>query len=568
MTDLVFGDPAWVTFLDARDELLEVPSDDSNLAVYQMGDLPSSELWQAVPSGDFSHHSARFLVVVHDKHKQRLTIFNDRYGQLPFFVARQKDGLFFSTRLETMLTREVVPRHLNRSAFADLLAFDTPLERRTLVSGIEEYPAGTQTTINLATREVEETRQWDPAAILGQPELPFTETADGLFDAFMEGFDQIVEGQRVGITLSGGIDSRCFLSAAEYRGITVSSFNCSVPDSRSANYARTMAAMVGSPYQDFPVGLDFAKDYARRVRGVLSITEGMSFNSEVECHWLREQLSGVDVVLHGAFAELSKIRSMHRWGVSDATSKATVESLPDVLWDRFGAELEPCLLPYSAETRDEMRETARDNLKARLGRIDPGLTTDQTLQVIYLEELLFKVFKCSSQIWNDQIPTRFPFAHPDYIDLLLRTKSSDRIKQKFQMLLLKRTHKPLYDYPDANTGLNVNAPKALNRVAHIFDRLRGIFTSSPVALDHQNQTFWITHMSTPPEEVLLDKGAFGLFDESEVSRLLGVLRTPMEEQRNRIEQARLRVAKGTASIAIQKALLVQFWADQMGFGGN
>ncbi|MFT5432917.1 MAG: hypothetical protein ACI9OJ_003621, partial [Myxococcota bacterium] len=548
MTDLVFGDPAWVTFLNGENEFLEVPSDDPSLAIYQMGDLPASEIWQSVRSGDFSHHGARFLVLVHDKDKQRLSIFNDRYGQLPLFMVRQPDAVLFSTRVETMLTRELVPRRLNRSAFADLLAFDTPLERRTLVDGIEGYPAGTQTTIKLATREIKETRQWDPAAILGEPELSFAETSDSLFDAFMEGFDRVIEGRRVGITLSGGIDSRCFLSAAKYRGVTVSSFNHSVPDSRSAIYARSMAEMVGSPYQDFPVGLEFAKDYARRVQGVLSITEGMSFSSEVECHWLREQITGVDVVLHGAFAELAKLRSMHRYSVSAATSKATIESLPDVLWDRFGTELEPCLLTFPDEIRDEVRETARDNLKARLGKIDPGLTTDQTLQVMYLEEFLFKVFKSSSRIWNDQIPTRFPFAYPGFIDLLLRTKSSDRIRQKFQMMLLKRTHRPLFDYPDANTGLKVNAPKALNRVAHIFDRLRGIFTSSPMALDHTNQGYWITHMVPPPEEVLLNSDAFGLFDKSEVSRLLGVLRTPMEEQRNRVKQARLRVAKGTASI--------------------
>lgn len=553
-----------MTVVDGERELTPVPGDDPNIDVYVKGDLAAPDLRQGCKAGHFGDVFGQFVVLVHDRAKKSLTVYNDRYGQLAFFVARGERTLFFSTRIGPLLERGVVPRRLDRSALATAMASGAPFDHRTLIEGITSYPAGTRTTIDLASRRVEEAREWDPAAILREPELPFAETKGALFDAFMEGFDRYVSGQTVAITLSGGIDSRCFLAAARYRGKPVSCFNCSVSGSRSSNYARAMSEMTRSPYGEFPVGLEFSQSYAERVRTVLDLTDGMTFNSGVEAHWLRDHISGMTVMLHGAFAELSKLDSMHVYFVDRTAARATRDELADVLWQRLRTELARNLAAFSAPLREDLYARAKRDLDARLRRIDPALTVPQALQVMYLEELLFTVTKCGSILWNDGIPTRLPFSYPPYLDLVLRTASADRMRQHFQMYLLTRTCPPLFRFPDANTGLRVDAPEPLNELVAIVDKARRVLTTSPVARDHSHQAYWIANMSTSPETILLEGTASQALDRGETKRLLARLREPPPKTRNPVAFLRHRVKQRTAASAIEKALQFQFWLDQAG----
>jgi hypothetical protein len=563
--DLVFGEGGFVTVIDGARQLAKLPAEDARLEVYGIGDLEPAQLRAALREDDFSDCFGRFVVLVFDRAQQVLTVFNDRYGQQPFFVARCGERFVMSTRIATLLDSGRVPRSLSRSALADVLVFDVPLERRTLVEGIESIPAATRLRFDLASRTLDEKQQWNPAALLREPARPFAETESALFEAFMEGFDACVRGKRIGITLSGGIDSRCLLAAALHCGSSssVACFNSSIEGTRSSVYSRRMAGMAQARYEQHPVGLDFAKSYAERIRKVLALSEGMSFSSEVEAQWLSERIGGVDVVLHGAFAELSKLDSMHVYNVDAATAQATRETLGDVLWRRFQRGRERSLAAFAPALRDEVSEAARTQLDARLAKVDAALSVEQTLQVLYIEEFLGKVTKCSAAVWNDRIPTRFPFAGPRYVDLLLRTRGADRIRQLFQMALLKRTSPALFRHPDANTGLRVDAPELANTAVEFIDRVRRFLVARKTTQDHSDQKYWVANMSEAPESVLLEGSGRALFDESATQRLLATLRAPAAPTRNPMTQVRRRMDQHAAGISIAKALMLQFWLDQM-----
>ena len=345
------------------------------------------------------------------------------------------------------------------------------------------------------------------------------------------------------------------------RGLAVTAFNCSVPGSRAARYAESMARHAQIPYRAFPIGDEFSAEYADRLRGVVRLTEGMTFASEVECHWLRERLSGATVVLHGAFAELSRLDSMHLYFVDDAVRRASRATLAQVIWNRHRPQLKRSLQLMEPELRDDMRRAARASLAARLDGLAPGLAPDQALQAMYIEELLDKVTKCSAVIWNDRVRTRFPFVFPPYVDLLLRTRTADRMTDNVQMRLLRRTAPFLFRFPNANTGLRVDAPGFLIIAGRTLDRARRALFMSRESLDHSDHEYWVGQMRPSPEEVLLDHSSNGLFDRAAIERLLRELRQPPPISWNPVKTLTARGERQRKAMVIQKALMLRLWLD-------
>jgi asparagine synthase (glutamine-hydrolysing) len=563
--DLVFGEGDWIRLLDGQGSFERVADAGAGRAIYRCGDLSPAEIAEGIASGDFSGFSGRFLVIAHDETRRTLTIWNDRYGHLLLFIARDGDRWLLSLRLRPLLERGLVPRRLDLDALADVLAFHAPMGDRTLVAGVTTMLPATRLTFDLANRTATHLRQWEPQRILAAPGRSYDAAREELLAAFFEGFDALTRDQRVAITLSGGIDSRCLLAVAAHRHVPVTAFNCSVPGGRSAVYAERMAAMTRTDYRTYPVALEFAKTYAGRLEHVIDLTEGMSFASEVEGHWLREHVTGVTRVLHGAFAELSKIAGLHTYYADDLTDRAGRAGLAGVLMQRFHKQFERDLAVFTPSWREELRARARASLEARLAGIDPALGNEAVLQVLYLEEFLAKVTRCSAIVWNDRVSTRFPFGWPRYVDLLLGVSGAERRTHRFQLDLLRRTSPSLYAFPDSNTGLRVDAPRFLKRGVDFMDKVHRVLTVSRTTYDHTDPQYWLSHMEPAPEEILGRPESGALYDRAEIDRLLATVRSnPLAGGGSPVAMAKRRIAQNSASMSIQKPLLLQLFLQKTG----
>lgn len=504
------------------------------------------------------------VLVVNECVERRWSVYTDRYGLQPFFMGRDESRLVLAPRLE-LISRELSLVKLNIDALADALAFDTPLGNRTLIEGVEVLPPAAHLIVDELATTVSLTRYWSAGELLSADSRPLLETRESLLSAFLEGFDEAAELGPVSITLSGGIDSRCLLAAALHRGINVSAFNCSLPGSRSAVYSKRMAATTGTSFNAFPVGLEFAAGYGERLEEVVHLTSGLTFSSEVEAHWLSDLVPNTGTILHGAFAELSKLESMHTYFLDAATDRSP-ESLQDILWKRREAQVTRSLACFTPRWRMELRERARANLEERLNKIDPSLPSEARLQLLYLEEFLGKITRSSSVVWNNRVNTQFPFASPRYLDLVLQTCTADRRTQQTQMYLLQRMAPGLFNFPDANTGLRVDAPRVLNRGMELFDKVRRVLSLGRTAFDHSNLRYWVAHMQPAPGE-LLRKGTCPsidlLIDHEEIGRMIDLLRYSPPSP-NPVTMLRQKMVQYSAATSIQKTLILRAFLRQFG----
>ncbi|MBL8481908.1 MAG: hypothetical protein JNJ60_06930, partial [Rhodocyclaceae bacterium] len=488
--DLQFGDR--VVVIDGMAAFRPLPDGAAGEKRYVAG-----RFWGDTPSrldgsADLSGTFGRFVVLVHEPARGRLTVHNDRYGMLPLFIAQHQGRLLLSLS-QAGLARQGVRETLDVGVLTDVLAFNVPLANGTLYRGIRLLPGASRLAIDLASLDQKAERLWQPAAALNPGDRPLADVQDKLSDLLLEGYDLISRGStRVGVTLSGGVDSRLLLAAGLALGRPMQAYATGVPGSRSLEYSKGMAELCQVPYHAYPLGPEFVTRFASLVEQNAALTQGVSFNSEAEARYLRDHVAPAgSVMMHGAFAELYKIGHMHNFPWDAGARAAGLDGLTANLLQRGRGRLARRAAALAAPLREAVNGALEARVRAKIDAVPAGSALSTVLQCLYFDEFLGKVSVASGLLWNDHLPTAFPFSYPPFVDLLLSVKPEDRAQFRFPRHFLARTHKGLAAYPDSNTGASIGASDTTIFLVHLRDWLRKKLFGSRLLFDHMDVPTWL-----------------------------------------------------------------------------
>ena len=445
----------------------------------------------------------QFVLLKHNHVNRTLTILNDRFGLFPFFIARNRDRLYLCTELNPLvdLLEGGCPDY---EAMSDILAFNVPFDRRTKWKSIESLGGGIEMTIDLDTLSINTRKAWDPASFLKAADLRFDDVKDKLVDLYLEGVEQAVGSKEVRVTLSGGADSRCLLAASLHLGKATSTYSTGIEGSRALSYASAMAKKCGVRHHARPLDEHFVEHLPSLMHLASKTMQGMSFSSEVEAMWLREQMDSSGVLLHGACGELYKIGEMHQYPFDSIVASLQGGAVGDHLWKRFGQSYRLRSQGFSSGTQLAMGDFAQQHLRDKIARYSGELDTAGVLQLIYIEEFIGKVVKSSWQMWRQRISTMFPFAYPPLVDLILRVAPKEKAANRFVVHLLKRANRDLGRHPDSNTGVRIGASWLRRESMHVYDYATKRLSFHRRRFDHQDFVTWIARAPGGPESMFAE----------------------------------------------------------------
>jgi len=148
-----------------------------------------------------------FAFAVWDALERELFAARDRVGIKPFFYAARADGFLFASTLHPFLALPGFPRKLDFEALRDVLAFQTVLAPRSMLTSVRQLPPATRLRWKAADGQLSLERYWDILGPAGAP--PAAEDRIALVDrALRESVRrQLVADVPLGAFLSGGIDS-------------------------------------------------------------------------------------------------------------------------------------------------------------------------------------------------------------------------------------------------------------------------------------------------------------------------------------------------------------------------
>ncbi len=286
-----------------------------------------------------------FVIVAYDRMEEEILVFSDRFGSRPLYYHAGSKGIAFGTQLGPVLSFPDTGRELDLQSVFEFFTYQKVLEERTFLKGISLLAPSTVLRFRGGRLEFRSywRMEYEPDYTRSRKECSalLAETVRDAVKARLRG------DYRMGILLSGGLDSRSVLAAsrdrAKLEAITVADrYN------REVKIASEIAKAAGCNHHFIQRPYDH---YVDLVDDAVKIGGGMYRFDHAHYVGLFDLISDhCDVLLHGFDPEVlfravvMPRKGYHLFGIpimsgklmplsEDSLVDAVLESLPYSLWN-------------------------------------------------------------------------------------------------------------------------------------------------------------------------------------------------------------------------------------------
>lgn len=191
-----------------------------------------------------------FLVCVWDARIRALILVNDRFGLHPHFYAHGAFGVAFAPEMRALLQVPGVGGDADIVAISQFLRFQQLLGDRTWLRGVSRLPPASVLQWSAGDGRLDLQRYWSLGDISTLGEITFDNAVDEgtrLLERAVA--SRCKAGERIGVFLSGGLDSRILAGLAVDHG-TVHTLTYGEAGCRDVHYARRIAAAAGTLHHE------------------------------------------------------------------------------------------------------------------------------------------------------------------------------------------------------------------------------------------------------------------------------------------------------------------------------
>ena len=217
-----------------------------------------------------------FSGVLVDLREQKLVLFNDRYGVNRIYYHENADGFYFSSEAKALLKILPDTRQLNPRSLGEVLCCEAVLQNRSLFSGISLLPGGSSWVFS-GREPVKKKRYFKQESWEGQPELSESDFYQKLKETWTRVLPKYFSGkQSIGLSLTGGVDSRMILAWAHWPPGTLPCYTWggTYRDCADVKIARRAARISHQPHKTILVGDDFLSQFPELAERAVYISDG------------------------------------------------------------------------------------------------------------------------------------------------------------------------------------------------------------------------------------------------------------------------------------------------------
>jgi asparagine synthase (glutamine-hydrolysing) len=243
-----------------------------------------------------------FTLAIWDAKRKKLVVANDRYGLLPLYYTNFDGSFIFAPEVKAVIKIDGFPRVLNESALGDFFSFGYILGDKTLLENVKLMPPASIFVVDGRTGSFVQRKYWD-FNISVKKDAEFGDIIDMLYALLKRAVNvRADQKERMGIALSGGMDSRSILAAmdSELRG-QITAFTFGVRGTLDERISRIVTQKLKVHHKFFEVPSSHLRETAEKV---VYVTDGMyMFHHAYGTYILYKELKKcVDIVFTGVAA--------------------------------------------------------------------------------------------------------------------------------------------------------------------------------------------------------------------------------------------------------------------------
>ena len=245
----------------------EFSSDDASYLVH---------LYEEMGSGFFEKLNGWFSGVLLDLRDQKFILFNDRYGINRLYYHENAGGFYFSSEAKALLKILPGTRQLDLRSVGEVLCCEAVLENRSLFSGISLLPGGSSWVFSRG-EPVKKKAYFKQEAWESQPELSESDFYEKLKENWRQVLPKYFAGkQSIGLSLTGGVDSRMILAWAPSSPGTLPCYTWGgkYRDCADVKIARRTAKLCQQPHNTIAVDGEFLSAFPVLAERAVYISDG------------------------------------------------------------------------------------------------------------------------------------------------------------------------------------------------------------------------------------------------------------------------------------------------------
>ncbi|WP_169978997.1 asparagine synthetase B family protein [Tautonia rosea] len=403
-----------------------------------------------------------FVAAIWDQPRRRIVLVNDRFGMKPLYYTRIPDGLAFASEIKALLAYPAVSSDLDPRGIAQFFTFGHLLNEETLYHAIKVLPAAGWLEHETETGRLTLDRTWRLEVGQGGGALSGIEAIDQVDAAFGRAVERCVSGgRRLGLSLSGGMDSRAVLGAINTKQTPITTVSLGMPGSIDTLSAERMARVAGCEHHRYQLDQGFLSRFEVHLRRMVHLTDGQYLDQCIVMPTLplyREL--GIEVLLRGHAGELMHMNKAYNYSLDHAALGLRNETdLEAWLWGHLRAYMVEAVDGplFQGDLERDRESLARDSLRegySESAGLDPPA---HRIWHHFLTQRLRRETALSMVEFHSVVETRLPFLDHDLIDLIFRMPPDLKVGETLQAAILRRRRPEFLAIPNANTGTRVGA---------------------------------------------------------------------------------------------------------------
>jgi asparagine synthase (glutamine-hydrolysing) len=233
-------------------------------------------LYEAKGAAFIERLNGWFCGLLVDLRQKRIILFNDRYGMNRIYFHENAEGFYFASEAKALL--KVLPelRRLDYTSLGEFFSCGCVLQNRTYFQGVSLLPGGSAWIFSSGRAVLRESyfhkETWEQ-----QPQLSGADYYEKLRATWARILPRYFQGrERIGLSLTGGLDSRMILACAPSAPGTLPcyTFGGLYRDCVDVTISRRVARLCGQPHETIRLNRDYLREFPALAERVVYLTDG------------------------------------------------------------------------------------------------------------------------------------------------------------------------------------------------------------------------------------------------------------------------------------------------------
>lgn len=432
-------------------------------------------LYRLHGSSFVSRLQGEFCCLVLDEVAQQLTLATDRLGSYPLYWFKGTERFTFASELKAVRKDPAIKPALNLQAVADYIHFGFLFGEKTLDPQVRLLPPASILTYSWKDNSCTFDLYWHADAAFQNWERGKSEYFDALRETFNCAVERRLTKDRLGLALSGGLDSRAILSAIDCKCISVSTYTLGERGCADEVIARQLSRLAGTNHNSLEMDTAYLSDGLENIRTMVALTDGMYMT-----HGLTEMLAlrfleqaNFSILLRGHGGELAK--TSLAWPLhTDARiyEMQSKDEFVSYLLNRVNYISRNLSLRdlFQDELFEQVEGQARRSLETSLAEVQ--LSPPDLCSYLYLTEHHRRFTVPSLEIFRRAVKIHTPFMDYEFLLLLFQGPACWRDGTDIHKAIIRMNNPKLLKIRNSNTGVSASANSLVEKY---FDKVNSLF---------------------------------------------------------------------------------------------